>query len=377
MNAAAPRPFCPPQRLLMGPGPSNVPARVLEAGAQATIGHLDPRFGELMEELKAQLQWLFRTDNRLTLPVSGPGTAGMEACFANLVEPGDTVLVCRNGAFGQRMVEMSERMGAEVIVVDAEWGRAVDPDQVEQTLKDHPRAALLAFVHAETSTGAASDAAGLARLAREHDCLSLMDCVTSLGGIPVEVDAWGVDAAWSGSQKCLSCPPGLSPVTLSERAEARISGRRSPVQSWFLDFGLVMSYWGGEGGRSYHHTAPVNALYGLHEALLMLQEEGLEAAWQRHAANHRLLAERLEGLGLRFWVPQEERLPQLNTVMIPEGREDAAVRRELLETHGIEIGAGLGPLAGRVWRIGLMGHTCHAENVTRLGDALEKTLAGN
>lgn len=366
--------FRPPNRLLMGPGPSNVSQRVLDAAARPTIGHLDPRFIEFMESLKGHLQWLFRTENALTLPVSGPGTVGMEACFANLVEPGDKLVVCRNGAFGQRMVEMCERMRAEVVVVDDDWGRAVDVAKVRETLAAHRDARVLAFVQAETSTGARSDAAALAALAREFDCLSIMDCVTALGGIPVAVDEWGVDAAYAGTQKCLSCPPGLSPVTLSEAATRKIGDRATPVQSWFMDFSLVMNYWGSGAKRAYHHTAPVNALYGLHEALLVLREEGLEAAWQRHADHHRALVEGLAGLGLELMVPEDERLPQLNAVTIPEGVDDGRVRRRLLEEQGIEIGAGLGPLAGRVWRIGLMGETCRPESVDRLVQGVEAVL---
>ncbi len=366
--------FHPPPRLLMGPGPSNVPQRVLDAGARPTIGHLDPAFMEFMDEVKDLLRWVFRTSNDLTMPVSGPGTAGMEACFANLLEPGDTALICRNGVFGQRMVEMVERIGAHAIVVDDEWGRAVDPQKVEDALAANPATKLLAFVHAETSTGAQSDGETLAALARAHGCLSLMDCVTSLGGIPVEIDAWGVDAAYSGTQKCLSAPPGLSPVTLSEAAVTRIRERRTPVQSWFMDFRLVMNYWGSEGRRSYHHTAPVNALYGLHESLLLLREEGLEAAWQRHATLSRVLRGRLEAIGLEYLVPVEERLPQLNTLRIPAAVDDAAGRLSLLQDHGIEIGAGLGPLAGLVWRIGLMGDSCRQSSVDRCADALSAVL---
>lgn len=367
--------FRPPNRLLMGPGPSNVSSRVLEAAARPTVGHLDPVFIDFMEDLKGHLQWLFRTENALTLPVSGPGTVGMEACFANLVEPGDKVVVCRNGAFGQRMVEMCERMRAEVVVVDDDWGRAVDVAKVRETLEANRDARILAFVQAETSTGARSDAAALAALAREFDCLSIMDCVTALGGIPVEVDAWGVDAAYAGTQKCLSCPPGLSPVTLSEHATAKIRDRAEPVQSWFMDFSLVMNYWGSGGKRAYHHTAPVNALYGLHEALLVLREEGLETAWQRHADNHARLGEALADLGLDFMVPRDERLPQLNAVSIPDRVDDALVRRRLLEEHGIEIGAGLGPMAGRIWRLGLMGETSRLESVEKLHGGLKAVLA--
>ncbi|WP_428348807.1 pyridoxal-phosphate-dependent aminotransferase family protein [Methylonatrum kenyense] len=358
----------------MGPGPSNVAQRVLDAGARPTIGHLDPAFMEFMDDLKGLLRWVFRTSNTLTMPVSGPGTAGMEACFANLLEPGDTAVICRNGVFGQRMVEMVERLGARAVVVDDEWGRAVDPRKVEDTLKQTPEASLLAFVQAETSTGAQSDGQALAELARRYDCLSLMDCVTSLGGTPVEIDAWGVDAAYSGTQKCLSAPPGLSPVTMSDAAAERIRQRRTPVQSWFMDFRLVMNYWGSEGRRSYHHTAPVNALYGLHEALLAMREEGLESVWDRHARLSADLRGRLESLGLEYLVPKEESLPQLNTVRIPAAVDDAAARLALLQNDGIEIGAGLGPLAGSVWRIGLMGESCRAQYVERCADALARVL---
>ena len=366
--------FMPPKRLLMGPGPSNVAQRVLNAGGRPTIGHLDPVFMEFMDDLKGLLRWVFRTSNTLTMPVSGPGTAGMEACFVNLLEPGDTAVICRNGVFGQRMVEMVERLGARAVVVDDDWGRAVDPQKVEDTLRQTPEASLLAFVHAETSTGAQSDGQALAELARRYDCLSLMDCVTSLGGTPVEIDSWGVDAAYSGTQKCLSAPPGLSPVTMSDAAAEHIRQRRTPVQSWFMDFRLVMNYWGSEGRRSYHHTAPVNALYGLHEALLALHEEGLEAAWDRHARLSADLRTRLEGLGLHYLVPQAESLPQLNTVRVPQSVDDAAARLALLREDGIEIGAGLGPLAGSVWRIGLMGESCRAESVEHCARAIGRIL---
>jgi len=365
--------FQPPDRLLMGPGPSNVSQRVLDAMARPTIGHLDPLFVDFMEELKDLLQWVFQTRNTLTLPVSGPGTAGMESCFANLLEPGDPILICRNGAFGQRMVEMSQRIGAKVEVVDQDWGRAVDINAVEDALKQFPDTRVLAFVHAETSTGARSDAQALAALARQHDCLSLMDCVTSLGGIELALDDWGVDAAYSGTQKCLSCPPGLSPVSLSEQAAEKIRQRKTPVQSWFMDFSLVMGYWGSGAKRAYHHTAPINALYGLHEALLVLKAEGLESAWDRHLRHHQELAALLAERGLSFLVPEGERLPQLNTVVVPQGVDEAAVRSQLLE-KGIEVGAGLGPLAGKVWRIGLMGESCRSESIQRLGEGLGAAL---
>lgn len=368
------RPFMPPKRILMGPGPSDVPERVLEAMARPTVGHLDPTFIGVMEETKELLRYAFRTSNALTMPVSGPGTSGMESCIVNLVEPGDKVVVCRNGAFGGRLQAMAERCGGEVVVVDEEWGRAVDPEKLEATLAAHPDANIVAFVHAETSTGALSDAEALAAIARRHDCLTIVDAVTSLGGSPLEVDAWGLDAVYSGTQKCLSCAPGLAPITLGERAVNKVKSRTSPVQSWFMDLSLVMAYWGGEGSRSYHHTAPVNALYGLHESLLILREEGLETAWARHTRNHRALQAGLEALGLDYVVPEGERIPQLNAVRVPEGVDDARVRGRLLEEHGLEIGAGLGVLAGKVWRIGLMGHSSRWENIEHCLNALGAVL---
>ncbi len=367
--------FHPPRRVLMGPGPSDVHPRVLEAMARPTIGHLDPEFVRMMDELKAMLQAAFRTENRLTLPVSAPGSAGMECCFANLVEPGDKVIVCRNGVFGERMRENVVRCGGEAVVVDDPWGEPVDPQKLADALKAHPDAKVVAFVHAETSTGARSDAETLVRLAREHGCLTIVDTVTALGGIPVEVDAWGADAVYAGTQKCLSCAPGLAPVTFSERAAERVRARRSPVQSWFLDLNLVMGYWGEGARRTYHHTAPVNALYGLHEALRILLEEGLEKAWARHRRHHEALRAGLEAMGLELAVRPEARLPQLNAVRVPEGVDEAAVRRALLERFGLEIGAGLGDLAGKVWRIGLMGASCTERHVLLCLSALEAVLA--
>lgn len=370
-----PKSFFPPRRTLMGPGPSDVSDRVLEALARPTIGHLDPAFIGMMDELKAMLQWAFRTDNELTIPISGPGSAGMEAAFVNLVEEGNTVVVGINGVFGQRMKANVERAGGTAVVVDHEWGEPVDPDRIEAALEAHPEARLLAFVHAETSTGARSDAQELARIGHQHDCLVLADCVTSLGGIPVEVDAWGLDAVYSGSQKCLSCIPGLSPVTFSQRAVRAIKSRKTPVQSWFLDLNLVMGYWGGSSRRSYHHTAPINPLYALHESLVILQEEGLEAAWERHRRHHLALEAGLAAMGLELAVRPPWRLPQLNAVRIPEGIDEARVRRRLLEEFDLEIGAGLGALAGRVWRIGLMGHAARRRNVLYCLGALASCLA--
>lgn len=358
--------FTPPQRTLMGPGPSDVHPRVLEALGRPTIGHLDPQFVGMMDELKQLLQYAFRTENALTIPISGPGSAGMEAAFVNLVEPGDTVVVCINGVFGGRMKENVERCGATAVLVEDAWGDPVDTDKVAQALKEHPEASVLAFVHAETSTGARSDAEALCKLAQQAGCLVIMDAVTSLGGIPVEIDAWGVDAVYSGSQKCLSCTPGLSPVSFSLRAVKHIRSRVHPVQSWFLDLNLVMGYWGGGDEtpkRAYHHTAPVNALYGLHESLLMLREEGLEASWARHLRMHQALGAGLEAMGLSFLVDAPWRLPQLNTVRVPAGVDEAAVRARLLEEFDLEIGGGLGALAGKAWRIGLMGHSARPENV--------------
>ena len=368
------RSFQPPRRTLMGPGPSDVDPRVLQALARPTIGHLDPAFVGMMEELKGLLRSAFRTENPLTLPISAPGSAGMEACFVNLVEPGDEVVVCRNGVFGDRMRENVERAGATPILVDDAWGEPVDPAKLETALATHPEARTVAFVHAETSTGVLSDAEALAEIAHAHDALVIVDAVTSLGGSPLETDAWGLDAVYAGSQKCLSCPPGLAPLTFGPAAVARLRQRRSKPRSWFLDLNLLLGYWDGDGGRSYHHTAPVNALYGLHEALRLLDVEGIENAWARHARHHALLRDGLQRLGIRFVVREDARLPQLNTVTIPAGVDDAATRRRLLEEHDLEIGAGLGSLAGKVWRIGLMGHGCTVSNVRHCLEALEAVL---
>jgi alanine-glyoxylate transaminase/serine-glyoxylate transaminase/serine-pyruvate transaminase len=368
--------FIPPQRTLMGPGPSDVSQRVLSALARPTVGHLDPSFIGMMDELKQLLQYAFKTSNSNTMAISAPGSAGMEACFVNLVTPDDTVVVCRNGVFGARMIENVKRIGANLVVVDSPWGRAVEPQLLEDALIANPQANFVAFVHAETSTGAVSDAKTLCEIAKRHQCLTIVDAVTSLGGIELRVDDWGIDAIYSGSQKCLSCVPGISPISFSDQASEVIANRTTPVQSWFLDQSLVMEYWSGEGKRAYHHTAPVNSLYALHESLVMLQQEGIENAWARHTLHHEKLAKGLVDLGLNFIVPENERLPQLNLVYIPEGVDDAKVRQYLLQEYNLEIGAGLGQFAGQAWRIGLMGYAARSENValclSALADALNK-----
>jgi len=366
--------FQPPARTLMGPGPSDVHRRVLDALARPTIGHLDPAFVSMMEELKELLRYAFQTTNEVTFPVSGPGSVGMEACFVNLVEPGDTVIVCRNGVFGGRMLENVRRCGGTPVVADDDWGDPVSLDKVEAALREHPEAIIVAFVQAETSTGAHTDPAPLVALAHEYDCLTIVDTVTAVGGVPVKVDEWEIDATYTGTQKCLSCPPGLSPVSFGERAIAKVKARATPCQSWFMDLVLQLGYW-SSGKRTYHHTAPVNALYGLHEALLMLRDEGLEHAWQRHRRNHVALVAGLDALGLPLLVAEQYRLPQLNMVVVPDGVDEASVRDRLLDGFGIEIGAGLGGLVGKVWRVGLMGYSSREENVLACLRALDNVLA--
>jgi alanine-glyoxylate transaminase/serine-glyoxylate transaminase/serine-pyruvate transaminase len=366
--------FNPPVRTLMGPGPSDVHPRVLTAMARPTIGHLDPAFVAMMEEIKGLLQYAFQTSNALTIPISAPASAGMEACFVNLVEPGEKVIVCINGVFGARMQENIERAGGVPVVVEDAMGTPVSPDKLEDALKAHRDARIVAFVHAETSTGVLSDAKTLAGIARHRDCLTIVDTVTSLGGSPLKVDEWGLDAVFSGSQKCLSCTPGLAPLTLNDRAVEKIKQRKTRVQSWFLDLNLLMGYW-GSGKRAYHHTAPINTLYGLHEALAMLQEEGLEHSWARHQHQHLALRSGIEAMGLSFLVKEPVRLPQLNAVVVPEGVDEAVLRSRLLNDYNLEIGAGLGALAGKIIRIGLMGYGANMKNVMYCLEALEAVLA--
>ena len=361
----------PPERILLGPGPSDVDPRVLRAMSTPLVGHLDPAFLALMDETMALLRCVFQTENRFTIPVSGTGSAGMEAAFVNLLEPGDTALVCVNGVFGERMCDVAARCGANVVRVDQEWGQPVPTDAVAAALRSC-RPKVVALVHAETSTGVLQPMEEIARMTREAEALLLVDAVTSLGGVPVTADAWDADVVYSGTQKCLSCPPGLAPITFGERALEVIAKRSHKVQSWYLDMGMVAKYWGGE--RVYHNTAPITMVYALREALRLVAEEGLEARFSRHRRHHQALVAGLEAMGLRMFVAPEHRLPSLNTVCIPDGVDDAGTRKRLLEEFGIEIGGGLGPVKGKVWRIGLMGYSSQVPNILALLSALERIL---
>ncbi len=379
MNPYAPpkriKSFHPPQRALLGPGPSEINPRVMAAMGLPAIGYLDPAFVEMMEDLKALLRYAFQTKNALTFPISGPGSVGMEYCFVNMVAPGDTVIVMRNGVFGGRMIENVERCGAKPVVVEDEWGEPCDPNKLEDALKKHPEARVVAFVHAETSTGVESDAKTLIEVAHKYDALTIMDAVTSLGGSPVLVDEWQCDAVYSASQKCLSCTPGLSPVTFSDRVVDYVKSRKDKIHSWFMDMNLLLGYWGSTT-RTYHHTAPTNSLYALHEALLILKEEGIENAWARHQRHHTALKAGLEAMGLKYLVKEGYRLPQMNAILIPEPllEHEAEVRKRLLNEFNLEIGAGLGPLAGKIWRIGIMGYSCNSQNVMLCLSALGSVL---
>jgi alanine-glyoxylate transaminase/serine-glyoxylate transaminase/serine-pyruvate transaminase len=359
-------------RLLLGPGPSNPYPEAVAALGRPLLGHMDPEFLALLDDTMARLRTVFRTENQLTLPVSGTGSAGMETCFVNLLEPGDTAIIGANGVFGDRMCEVARRCGAEVVRIDAEWGTPLDPQRLLDAQRAHPEARIVAVVHAETSTGVENRVAPLAAL-RDTDTLLVVDTVTSLGGIPVEIDEWGVDASYSGTQKCLGVPPGLSPVTFSERAVDRLQSRATPVQSWYLDLSLIASYVSGSA-RVYHHTAPIAMIFSLHAALGALLDEGLDAAWARHRAVGERLQRELPELGFRLVVDEGYRLPELTTAWLPDGADDAALRRALLDTYGIEVGGGLGAFAGKAWRIGLMGHSARERSVTTLLGALRDLL---
>ena len=336
-----------------------------------TIGHLDPAFLEIMDEVGERLRYCFQTENKLTFVLSGPGSVGMEASFVNIVEPGDKVVICINGVFGGRMQSICDRMGATAITIDNEWGTAVDPGELQRTLEAHEDARVVAFVHAETSTGVRSDAEQIARIAKQHGCLIIADCVTSLSGVPLRVDDWGIDVAYSGSQKCLSCVPGLSPITFSDDAVERIRQRTHQVQSWFCDVNLLMSYYeSNTKARAYHHTAPVNSLFAINEALRQVVDETLEARWSRHQQAADRLYDRLESAGLELLVAAEDRLAPLTLVRIPDGHDDAAIRHNLLQKRSIEIGGGLGKFAGIAWRIGLMGQNATMEKADFIADAL-------
>ena len=366
-----PAKFQPPKRILMGPGPSNVAPSVLQAMSMPLLGHLDPVFVKMMDEIKAMLRAVFLTRNEMTFPVSGTGSAGMEFCFVNLLEPGDEVVIGVNGVFGGRMVDVAERCGAKVTKVEAPWGKIIEPSQVAEALQGR-KPKLVAIVHAETSTGALTPVEQIAKIARDAGALFVLDTVTSLGGCPVRLDDWGVDAVYSGTQKCLSCPPGLAPVSLSARALEVARTRKTKVQSWYLDVNMLASYWGQE--RVYHHTAPISMNYGLHEALRLVLEEGLENRWKRHQRNHELLKAGLKDLGLAIASQEGHQLWQLNAVTVPDGTDEAAVRKQLLSDYNIEVGAGLGPLKGKIWRIGLMGETSNEANVKLVLEALKKLL---
>jgi alanine-glyoxylate transaminase/serine-glyoxylate transaminase/serine-pyruvate transaminase len=364
--------FAPPPRLLLGSGPSPVPQRVLDALSQPTVGHLDPFFVELMEETADLLRTTFRTENAATLPVSATGSGGMDSLIANFVEPGDRVIVGANGLFGDRLTDALGRAGADVVRVEAEWGRAIDLDELHSTIAGGADA--VCVVHGETSTGVCQPLDGVSAACRDVGALLLVDCVTTLSGQPVLLDDWGIDAAFSGTQKCLNAPPGLAPFTAGERALEKLRGRKSPPRSWFFDLSLVLGYWDGEGGRVYHHTAPINMIYALAEALRIVAEEGLETRWERHRRGHEALRGALAQLGLERLAPEGEELWPLLAVRLPDGIDDISVRGALLTEHGIEIAGSLGPLAGRVWRVGVMGEGARPEPQERLVSALAQVM---
>lgn len=370
---AVPERATPPERLLLGPGPSPVHERVLEAQARPLVGHLDPWFLDRTDEIAAMLRAVMRTDNRLTFAVSGTGSAGMEAAVVNVVEPGDTVIVGVNGVFGARLADTAQRAGATVVAIEAPMGRIIEPDAVAEAVRTHPDAKAVLLVHAETSTGVHQPLREVGDVLADRDTLLVVDAVTSLGGVPVEVDAWGVDVMYAGTQKCLSVPPGLAPVSFSAKAEAVLDRRSTPVRSWYLDVPAIRSYWGAE--RAYHHTAPISALLGLHEGLRLVLEEGLERRWERHRRVGERLRAALVERGWSLFAEEGHRLPQLTATTAPEGSDVGTIRRALLDRHGIEVGGGLGELAGRGLRIGLMGEGATGDNVDRLVAALDDVSA--
>ncbi len=362
----------PPQRILMGPGPSNVDYRVYRALTTPITGHMDPEFMKIMDGVQEKLRALFRTSNPVTIPISGSGSAGMEAALVNFIEPGDTVVICVGGLFAERMCDIAERAGARLVRVEAEWGTPTDPARVAEALRSAGRVKLLAVVHGETSTGVLQPLEPLVRLARQHDALFVVDAVATLGGAPVDVDGTGIDICYSGSQKCLSCPPGLAPITVSPRANDLLCSRKTKVQSWYLDLSMVEKYWCRE--RAYHHTAPISMIYALEEGLRLVEQEGLEERWQRHARNMAGLLAGLEALGLRPLPPAEYRMPTMAAVLAPNGVDEASIRARLLSRYNIEIGGGLGKFRGRLWRIGLMGNSSSESNVLLLLGVLETLL---
>lgn len=366
--------FNPPTRLLLGPGPSNAAPSVLTAMSHPLLGHLDPSFIQMMEEIKSMLRSVFQTKNEMTFPVSGTGSAGMEFCFVNLIEPGDEVLICINGVFGMRMADLAERCGATVTKVEAPWGEIIRPEQVKEAISGRsPK--LVALVHAETSTGALTPVEEISQIAHDAGALMLLDTVTSLGGCEVDIDGWNIDAVYSGTQKCLSCPPGLAPVSLSPKALEVAQNRKTKVQSWYLDVNMLSGYWGSE--RVYHHTAPISMNYALHEALRLVLEEGLEARWARHEQNHQRLVQGLKSLNLGIASQEGHQLWQLNAVTVPDGVDEASVRKQLLDAYQIEVGAGLGPMKGKIWRVGLMGESSQTKYVDQFLDAMTSILQSN
>jgi len=365
--------FKPTKRILMGPGPSDAHPRVLKAMSSPLMGHLDPEFIQMMDVVKSMVQEIFITKNHLTFVVSAPGSAGMETCMVNLLEPGDECIICVNGVFGERMADIAERCGAIVYKIDTEWGKVTEPGQIKKALDQCPKPKLVALVHAETSTGALQPLQEISDLVHDAGALLVVDAVTSFAGVPLKVDEWKIDAIYTGSQKCLSAPPGLSPVSFSEAAVKVLDNRKTKVQSWFLDLSMVKNYWTG-AKRAYHHTAPVSSIFALHEALSLVLEEGLENRWQRHLEVHVYLKLKLEKLGFCFLVEEKDRLPNLNAVLLPEGVDETRLRNNLLNKYNIEVGGGLGAFAGKIWRIGIMGESCTKNHVNLLVGALEEMM---